>query len=536
MSRGIRSGSGALLALLRGIDQMTGLVRPTLGPLPRTVAVARIVGDRPPEILDNAALIARRTLQLADPFENMGGMLVRHLMWRVFEQVGDGGATAAVLAQAMLHAGARGIAAGANPVFVRRGMQIGLAAAVAALRAQVRRIDEPDEIARTVAGSLHDPSLAEMIGEVVDAVGADGGIMVEDAQGTATTHEYLDGVRWNEGFVSSFLLKRDEATSTRLLNPRILVTDYVLDRAEHLVPALEACVAAGERNVLVIAPEVRDAAIGLLVANRERGVLEGAVAVKAPSFGAQRAAILDDIAVITGGHCVSQERGERLAHVRIEDLGRARHVWATRLAFGILGGQGDKAAIRERIALAKAELRAFSDADEYTTNLIKERIGKLAGIAAVIRVGAPTSAEQEERKLRVEAAVKTARSALADGVVPGGGAALLACVPALANLAPSDLDESFGVLALAHALAEPMRTILHNAGLEAEPLVAHARACPGRTFDAVQQQWVDPWSAGLVDPLSITLAALETSASTAMTALTAEVLVHRKQPPMSVQP
>ena len=269
--------------------------------MPRTVAIDRLVGSDPPEIMDNAATIARRTLQLADPFEDMGGMLIRHLVWRVFEREGDGGATAAVLTQSLMHAGVQYVAAGGNPVLVRRGMERGLAVAMLALRAQVRTIDGPAEIAGVVAGTVRNPELSEMIGEVVDAVGPDGSILVEDAQGTQTVHEYIDGVRWNEGFVSSFLLRQDEGSTTRIMNPRVLVTDYSLDRAEDLLPTLEACVGAGERNLLIVAPEIRDSAVGLLVVNRERGVIDGAIAVRAPAFGSQRTRILEDIAVITGG-------------------------------------------------------------------------------------------------------------------------------------------------------------------------------------------------------------------------------------------
>jgi chaperonin GroEL len=535
VTNSIRSGSAARAAMLRGIEQMTALVRPTLGPLPRTVAVAHIGGQQPPEILDNAAVIGRRTLELADPFENMGAMLIRHLVWRLFEQVGDGGATAAVLTQALVRGGAKLIAAGVNPVGIRRGMQLGLVEAISALRCQARTIDGPTDIARSVERSVHDAQLAELIGEVVDAVGVDGAIIVEDAPGTTTVHEYLDGIRWNEGYVSSFLLKQDEATSARLLNPRILATNYVLESAEQLLPTLEACVASGDRSLLVVAPEVRDPAIGMLVANRERGVLDTVVAVKAPSFGEQRARILHDIAVITGGRCISQDRGERLADVTVQDLGRARHAWATRRAFGILGGRGNKAAIRERLAEAKAELRLSDRADEYTTNLIKERIGKLAGTAAIIRVGAPTAAEQQERKLRVETAVKAARAAVQEGVVPGGGAALLACVPALENVSTASDDECFGVQALAQALAEPMRAIVGNAGVD-DVAVVQSRACPGMAFDVIERRWVDAYATGLVDPLAVVLAALEISVSSAVMALTAEVLVHRKQPPMSMKP
>jgi chaperonin GroEL len=538
--RRILNGPSARAALVRGIDLMTNLLRPTLGPLPRTVAISPILGSQPPEILDSAAVIARRTVQLTDPFEDMGGMLVRHLAWRVFDRVGDGSATAAVLAQALVHAGARYIAAGGNPVSVMRGMQCGLAVATAELRRQARTIDGPAEIASVVAGIVRRADLAEMLGEVVDAVGSDGAILVEDAHGTTTVHEYMDGVRWNEGFVSSFLLRSDETTTTRVLNPRVLITDWSLERAEQLLPTLEACVAAGERTLFVVAPEIRDSAVGLLVANRERGLLDAVVAVRAPAVGEQRVRILQDIAVITGARCINQERHDRLADVTIDDLGKARQAWATRFAFGILGGQGTKMAIRQRLTEVRAELHAVDKDDVYTTAKIQERIGKLAGTAVTIHVGAATKAEQQDLKLRIEAAVRSARAAVQEGVVPGGGAAMLACIPALEALQLSG-DEAVGVAALAHALAEPMRVIARNAGLEAGPIVDHARRLGLQrdglqVFDVVRQAWVDPWSAGLVDPLSVALAALESSLSMAKLALSAEVLVRRKNPPRAVNP
>ncbi|MGI9149768.1 MAG: chaperonin GroEL [Chloroflexota bacterium] len=541
MERRILYGQRARAALLRGMDSMTRLLRPTLGPLPRTVAIARLVGHEPPEILDSAATIARRTLQLADPFEDMGGMLVRHLVWRVFEREGDGAAAAAVVMQSLVHAGVRYLAAGGNPVLIRRGIERGLGVAVDALRRQARMIDGPTDIAGVVAGSLGSAELADMIGEVVDAAGADGAILVEEAQGTHTVLEYVDGVRWNEGYVSAFLLRKDEGATTRVMNPRVLLTDYSLATVEDLLPTLEACVAAGERNLLIVAPEIRDSAIGLLVVNRERGMLDAAVAVRAPSFGPQRTRILEDIAVITGGRCVTEDRQERLADVTISDLGTARQAWATKVAFGILGGQGSKAHIRQRIAEARAELAMVED-DAYTSDKIKERIGKLAGTAAIIRVGASSKSEREDLKLRVEAAVKSARSALRDGVVPGGGAALVACIPDLeAMLVGDSSDEQVGIRALAHALAEPMRTIIGNAGLDVAPLVHEARRrTAGQVqecvFDVLRRDWVDAWSGGIVDPLSVVLAGLETSVGAAALTLTSEVLVRRMNPPMSMNP
>jgi chaperonin GroEL len=531
----ILAGTAAHLALMRGVDQMAGLLRPTLGPLPRTVAIGRLTSfSLGPEVLDSGAIIARRTLQLADPFEDMGAMLIRHAAWRVYERAGDGSATAGVLAQSLLRSGMRFVAAGFNPLELRAGLQLGLEVAIEELRGLARPIDGPPEIARVIAGNLGSPNrrdVADMIGEVVDAVGPDGSIVVENAQGTQTVCEYIDGVRWNEGFVSTFLLRPDEATTSRMLDPRVLVTGYVLEKAEQLVPVLEACVSAGDRNLFIVAPEVRDSAVGVLVTNREKGILERVVAVKAPSFGDQRAAILEDIAAITGGRCISEQCGDRLAEVTASDLGRARQAWATRTAFGILGGVGDKAALRQRIIQARAELENTAASDVYTLNLLQERIGRLSGSAAIIRVGAPSPPEQQELKLRVEAAVRSARAALRDGVVPGGGGALVACARRLAGLE----SDSLGVKALAEALCEPMRAIVRNAGIESAPIIDRARR-NGEVFDVLHQEWVDPWHSGILDPLTVTQAALEASVSVAMTALTSDVLVRRKRPPTAVEP
>ena len=532
----ILAGPPAQAALLRGMDRMAGLLRPTLGPLPRTVAITRltsVIGG--PEILDNAAVIARRTAQLADPFEDMGAMVMRHLVWRVHERAGDGTATAAVLARSLMRAGSRLIAAGHSPVSIQSGIRCGLEAATHALRCQARPIDGPVAIQRVVRTLVRgEAGIADMLAEVVDSVGPDGAITVENAQGMHTSREYIDGVRWNAGFVSTFLLRSDEVTTSRVMNPRILVTDHWLKRAEQLLPVLEACVAAGERNLFIIAADVSDAAIGLLVANRERGVLDTVMAVKAPSFGAQRTRILEDIATISGGCCIRQEQQDRLVDVTINDLGRARQAWATQVAFGILGGGGDKAMIRQRIAEAKTELRHAGTDDAYTTALIRERIGKLAGTAAIVRVGAPGRAEQEDLKLRIEAAITSARAAFAEGVVPGGGKALLCCAQALETVETSG-EAAPGLRALARALTEPMRVIAVNAGFEASPILDRARRDP-HVFDVVRRTWVDPWEGGMVDPLTVTQTALETSVSAVTSALTADVLVHRKNAPTAVEP
>lgn len=518
------------IALLRGVDVMAALVRPTLGPLARTVAIAGQFPNDAPEVLDNAATIMRRTIQIGDPFADMGAMLVRHLAWTVFERVGDGAATAVTLAHALLHAAAPALAAGADPMAMRRGIERGLAVAVKALQDQARPVESAAELARCIAGVVRAPALTATIGELVEAVGPDGAVLIEEWQGTTTTATYLDGLRWKSGLLSSYLLKAGE-TVGRLSEPRILVTDCPLARADDLLPVLEACVAAGERQLLVIAPEISAAALGLLILNRERGVLSGALVVRAPGAGEQQSRILTDIAIATGGRAFLVATGARLFDVTIADLGRAHHVWATAATFAILGGRGEKSDIRRRIGEAKAELRAASS-DDDARRQIRERIGKLAGTAALIHVGAATESERVELRTRVEAAVTAAQAALRHGAVPGGGGALLVCVPALERLA-DDLrgDEALGVRLLARTLPAPMRAIAANAGIDASAIFNDARPpAPGWTFDVLRRQWVDAGESGILDPLSVVLAALEGSVSTAVMALPTDVLIRHKRP------
>lgn len=532
----VMSAPESRAAVLRGVDLMAAAVRPTLGPLARTVAITGQMPRSAPELLDSAATIMRRTIQIADPFADMGAMLVRHLAWTVFERAGDGAATAVTLAQALLHAAAPPVAAGADPQMLRRGMERGLSAASQELRGQARPVETAVELARCIAGIARDPELAGVIGEVVEAVGPDGAVLIEDWQGTTTKAEYIDGLRWKGGLLSPYLLAAGE-TAGRLSEPRILATDRPLADADDLLPVLEACVAAGERHLLVIAPEVSAAALGLLILNRERGVLDGALAVRAPGAGAQQARILEDIAVATGGRAFLTATGARLSEATIADLGRARQVWATSNTFSILGGRGDRAAVRQRIGAAKAELRAAAD-DDGARRDIRERIGKLAGTAAILSVGAPTESARAETRVRIEAAVTAAQAALREGVVPGGGAALLACVPALERLAAGlPADEALGARLVARALPSPMRAITVNAGIDPSAVFADVRACePGWTFDVLQRRWVDAWAAGILDPLPAVLAALEGSVSTAVMALTTDVLIRHKRPEMAKTP
>jgi chaperonin GroEL len=523
----ILAGAAATSALLRGVERMTRLLRPTLGPLPRTVAVSPFLRTQPPEILDSAATIARRTVQLPDHFADMGAMMVRHMVWRVFEQVGDGTATAAVLASALMCSAMSYARSGGNPIEVNLGIRRGLEIVRTALLDGAQPIDTPAEIAGVVRGMLGPAPLADLVGEAVDAVGVDGTILVEEARAMTTTLTYAEGMRWSGGYLSSYFVQG--ASVARLSNPRIFVTDYRLDRADQLVPVLEDCVRAGERRLFVIAPEIRDPVVALLLANRDRGAFDAVVAVKAPATAAE----LEDIAVACGGRSILRQTHFSVSDVTCVELGRARQAWASRTEFGIVGGFGDRSRVRQRIAAARAELDLAEDA--ATRRAIESRIGKLAGITATIHVGTASPAEQEAMKARVESAVRTARLALRSGVVPGGGLALVNCMPLLDRLDVCG-DVAIGVKLLAAALTEPMRAILVNAGLEAEPIICDARQRGGEVFDVVRREWTEPRQAGLLDPVEVVLAALECSVSLVTTALTADVLIHRKNAPRAEHP
>jgi chaperonin GroEL len=516
------------------MEQMTKLLRPTLGPVARTVAVASLLNGQP-EILDDGATIARRTIELSDPFESVGAMIVRHLAWRVHEEIGDGATTAAVIATRLMSEAVKVIAAGASPVAVRRGIEQAMEVARKDLQSLARPIDLPEEIASLVQGTLRDEKLASMVGEIVEGIGDDGAVLIEDANGFETEYQFLEGIHWNEGWHSPSFLRGTEAV-VRLLDPHVLITDMPIEKPEELVPVLDACARGGVQSLLVVAPEINEAALSLLIVNRQRGVLES-VAVKAPSHGDQRTGILVDLAIATGGRCFRRELAESISTAKVSDLGRARQAWARPQSFGILGGQASRDAIRARIVEVRAELHTVKD-NEWLKKRLQERIGKLSGSSAMIVVGAHTEAARTELKSRIEGAVAMARSAVRDGVVPGGGAAYLACSVALESAVEGRRDEeAVGWRALAGALSEPMRAISANAGLDGKAVVAAGRGrVPDETFDAWRGAWVDPWEAGLLDSVAVLITAMEAGVSAASTALLSEVVMHRPNTEPSFSP
>jgi chaperonin GroEL len=524
----VLSGDDARAALLRGIAVMTAAVAPTLGPTARTVAIAPATFGTPPEVLDRAATITRRTIAIQGPFENMGAMLLRHLVWRVHEAVGDGGATAAVIAHRLIDGAIRYVGAGGDALALQHGIQHAADVVRAELCAQSRPIELPREIAAMIAGSIRDNRTALLIGEALDAVGADGVIQVRDSPSTRTECEYIPGVRWDVGAASPYLFdeQRDRVT---LDHPLVLVSDSAINKPDELVPAIDIAIGA-HRPLLIIAPDFNESALALLVSNKERGLL----AVKAPTPVGQREQAIEEIALICGARLFCQARGDRLRDIKPNDMGEARQAWATRGMTGLLGANGNRAAIRCRVAEVRSELaRAI---DEDARGKIRDRLARLSGIAAIVRVGGTTKQSREEIEQRVEAAIATGRAALQGGAIPGGGCGLIATASAVKCLR-LDGDEAIGAKLLSRALEEPLRVIARNSGREEAPVVndAHDLAAK-RVFDARTATWVDPWQAGILDARLVLDRIIEVVVSSAVTTLRTDTLVRGPAPPVTWTP
>ncbi|HYI24729.1 MAG TPA: TCP-1/cpn60 chaperonin family protein [Thermomicrobiales bacterium] len=522
-------------ALGRGVDHMTNLLAPTLGPITGVVAIHGPTGQSPPELLGNAALIARRTTGLEDPFESMGAMTVRQVAWTVYEMVGDGAATAVVLMRAIVRAAQRSMAAGANATDIRAGLDLAVQAAVAQLPARVRPCRLPAELARMVSGTLPESTLAQMVGDLVEFAGADGSIRIEDGNASTTDHDYVQGARWETGSLS-FVLIPEGQREVVLQEPRIYVSDAPVTGAQ-LEPVLERSTRGGIRNLLVIAPSLDDAAIALLYQGRSQGVFDGMMAVRAPGVGNERAELLADIAVMTGGIVVQPDLGLGPMTIVPHALGSARQAWATRKTFGLLGGRGAPGAVRRRIHELRDSLPVAAR-DDQARRARTARLANLVGTSAIVRVGAPTAAARKELRRRIEASVATASAALAHGVVPGAGAALVACEPSLQKLREEvDPHLQAGVSILLEALSEPARVIAMNAGLAPGPIIERMRRSSNDlVYDVVRREWTEATPSGIEDPVDVVVAALETSVSAASMILTTDVLVRGKRPDYATRP
>jgi chaperonin GroEL len=522
-------GLPARQAFLRGVDKMARLVRPTLGPLPRNVAIQPLVGsDKSPELLDDGGTILRRVIELPDRYESMGAMLIRQLAWKVKDEVGDGTATAVVIAQSVMHESTRYIEAGGNPMIIRRGIERGLQVALAHLDTLKTPIETQTEITQVAIAATGDEEMGRFLGEMFDIVGPDGTITVEESPRAFLDRRYIEGVTWDKGYVSPYMVTDQDRMEGVLDSPAVLITDRWIKDAAQMVPLMQRLHAAGEKNLFIVANDIEGDALALLVTNKLHDRLI-TIGVKAPGYGDRRGKILEDLAILTGGRVISEDAGDMLEEVQLEHLGRAQRVWVNKDYFSIIGGAGDPQRLRERIGEVKEDITYYKKSkDEYEEGKARERLGKLVGGVAILTVGAATESDVKLLKARAEDAVRTLRAAIEEGVVPGGGAALLWCAEQVRALEATG-DEAVGLQILARALEEPMRRIVLNAGLEDAPVIARVREKgPGWGFDVRSGEVVEMVAAGIYDPARVVRVAVDTGVSGALMGVTTEALVLRK--------
>jgi chaperonin GroEL len=508
-------------ALERGMDKLANAVKITLGPKGRNVVLEKKWGA--PTITNDGVSIAKE-IELEDPAENIGAELVKEVAKKTDDVAGDGTTTATVLAQAMVHEGLRNVAAGANPMSLKRGIEAAVEAAVEAIKNQAKDIEEKDDIAHVAAISAADPEIGEEIAEAMDKVGKDGVITVEESQTFGMELDLVEGMRFDKGFISPYFVTDPERMEAVLEDPYILLANSKISAVKDLLPILEKVMQTG-KPVVVLAEDVEGEALATLVVNKIRGTFKS-VAVKAPGFGDRRKAMLQDMAILTGGQVISEEVGLKLENVKLDLLGSARKVVVTKDDTTIVEGGGKEDEIKGRINQIKAEIEK-TDSD-YDREKLQERLAKLSGGVAVIKVGAATEVELKEKKHRIEDAVQTTKAAVEEGIVPGGGVALLTAQAALTKL---DLegDEATGANIVRKALEEPLKQIAANAGLEGGVVVEKVRTLsPGWGLNASTGEYVDMFKAGIVDAAKVTRSALQNAASIAGLFLTTEALVAEK--------
>jgi len=525
MAKQLVFSEAARRSLKQGIDALASAVVTTLGPKGRNVALDKKWGA--PTITHDGVTVAKE-VELKDPFANMGAQLLKEAATKTNDIAGDGTTTATLLAYAIVTEGMKNVAAGANPMLLKRGILAGADAVVDALADQAIELSTKEEIANVAAISAQDREIGELIAEVMDRVGKDGVVTVEESKGLAFEVEYVEGMQFDRGYISPYFITSSEAMEAVIEEPYILIHDKKISSAQDLVPVLEKLVQRGERDLVVIAEKVDGEALATLVLNRLRGMLN-CVAVKAPGFGDRRKEMLRDIATLTGGHVITEEEGRALEGVAIEDLGRADKVVCSKDDTTIVGGHGAEGDIKGRMEQIKVEIdRSTSD---YDREKLQERLAKLAGGVAVIRVGAATETELKEKKHRVEDALSATRAAIEEGIVAGGGVALINAIPALHNVSVAYDDERTGVNMLRRALEMPLRKIVDNAGedgavtLEAVRRLHQEKGNDRIGYDVLQGDFVDMVERGIIDPAKVTKGALSNAASIAAMVLSTEALV-----------
>ena len=520
MPKAIKFREDARHALEEGVDRLANAVRITLGPKGRNVVLEKKWG--PPTITNDGVTIAKE-VDVEDPFENLGAQLAKEVASKTNDVAGDGTTTATVLAQALVHEGIRNVAAGANPMVLRRGIEKGVAAAIGALRTQAKEVADRDQIAHVAAISAADASIGDMIAEAMEKVGKDGVITVEESQTFGLELDTVEGMQFDRGYISPYFVTDQDRMEAVLEGPLILLANKKISAVGDLLPLLERIMQAG-KPLCVIAEDVEGEALATLVVNKIRGTLQ-AVAVKAPGFGDRRKAMLQDMAILTGAEVISDELGIKLENVSTDMLGTARKVVITKDETTIVEGAGKPTDINARIEQIRSEIDK-SDSD-WDREKLQERLAKLAGGVAVIKVGAATEVELKERKHRIEDALSATRAAIEEGIVPGGGVALIRCTDAVEEAAQGlEGDVQTGARLVGAVLDIPLRWIAHNAGHEGGVIAARVREATGaKGFDAATGEFTDMFKAGVVDPLKVTRSALQNAASIASMLLTTEVLV-----------
>ena len=525
MAKEIIYGTEARAALLRGVDNLANTVKITLGPKGRNVVLERKFGA--PLITNDGVTIAKE-IELENPAENMGAHLVREVATKTNDAAGDGTTTATLLAQSLIHEGMKNVAAGANPMILRKGIFKAVDAAVEALKANSKNVNGKDDIARVGAVSAGDESIGNLIADAMDKVTSDGVITVEESKSAETYSEVVEGMQFDRGYLSPYIVTDTDKMEATLDDCLILITDKKISNIQEILPLLEQIVQSGKK-LLIVAEDVEGEALTTLVLNKLRGTFT-VVAVKAPGFGDRRKEMLRDIATLTGGEVITSELGLELKDASVAQLGRARQVKVTKENTIIVDGAGDKQAIAERVGQIRAAIEIATS--EFDKEKLFERLAKLAGGVAVIKVGAATEVEMKEKKLRIEDALNATKAAVEEGIVAGGGVALINVIDAVDAVAAGlEGDEKTGAIIVSKALSAPMRQIADNAGLDGSVIISKIRESGkvGYGFDAYKEEYCDMIERGIVDPAKVTRSALQNAASIASTVLTTESVVYDKK-------
>ena len=521
MAKEILFNEEARRALGRGVDQLANAVKVTLGPKGRNVVLDKKFGS--PTITNDGVTIAR-DIELPDPFENMGAQLVKEVATKTNDVAGDGTTTATVLAQAMIQEGMRNVAAGANPMILKKGIETAVKTLVEEIKKRSIKVSGKAEIAQVASVSAADEEIGGLIAEAMEKVGNDGVITVEESKGLQTALNVVEGMQFDRGYISPYMVTDPDRMEAVMDNPYILITDRKISAIADMLPTLEKVVKVG-KELLIIAEDVEGEALATLVVNRLRGTFK-AVAVKAPGFGDRRKAMLEDIAILTGGTVITEDMGRKLDSVELTDLGTARQVRITKDETTIIDGVGDKDVIAKRVSQIRAQVEETTS--EFDREKLQERLAKLSGGVAVIEVGAATEVEMKDKKLRIEDALNATRAAVEEGIVAGGGTTFIDIIPAL-NILEETGDVQTGINLVKRAVEEPLRQIAYNAGLEGSVVVEKVKNTEaGVGFNALTEEYIDMVKAGIVDPAKVTRSALQNAASIASLVLTTETIVADK--------